>query len=75
MTVVHGERELREVGLSADRRDQRSDQVSDERSHNGGEGQADHHRDCEIDQVAAQQELPETAHVTLRVASDPDIAR
>jgi hypothetical protein len=60
--AVDVERQAREIGLPADRRDQRRDDVGDEGRDDGREGKADHDGDRQVDEVAAQQELPEVLH-------------
>src|SRR3954464_3979644 len=62
--AVDVEEELAEVGLPSDRRDQRRDEARRERRHECAERGPDEPRDGEIDDVAAQQELAETAHAT-----------
>jgi hypothetical protein len=57
--VVDREREAAEVGLADDRRDDRGDQVGDERIDQCDEGDADDERDGQLDDVAAEEELSE----------------
>jgi hypothetical protein len=61
--VVDGEGEVAEVGLAADGRDQRGDQVCHQGGHQGCEREADDDRDGEVDEIAAEQELLEAAHL------------
>jgi hypothetical protein len=60
--AVDREGQAAEVGLAADRRYQGSDEVAHDRAHQGAEGAADDHRDGQVDEVAAQHELPESLH-------------
>ena len=57
--VVDREREVAEVGLADDHRDQRHDEVVHERVDDRGERHAQHERDRELDDVASEQEIPE----------------
>src|SRR5215475_5157507 len=62
MTLVDGEDQVGEVGLPSQGGDQRGDQVLDQRLHDVAERHTDHHRDGQVDEVAAHEELPEAGH-------------
>lgn len=62
LAVVYGKRNCGEIGLSDDRRNQRREQIFHERRYNGSKGRAHHDRDCQIENVAAQNELSKAFH-------------
>src|ERR1019366_8614067 len=62
LAAIDGEAERREVRLVADGADDRRDQVGDQGLDNGVEGDADDHRDGQLDEIAPEQELLEAAH-------------
>ena len=57
--VVDREREVAEVRLADDHRDDRHDQAVDERRDERCEREAQHERDGELDEVAAHEEVSE----------------
>ena len=57
--VVDRERQPAEVRLADDHRDDRHDQIVDERGDERREREAHHQRDGELDEVAAQEKVPE----------------
>ncbi len=61
LALVDREREFREVGLTADRRDQGNDETLDQRRDDRAERRADDDCDRKIDHVATQDECSEVA--------------
>jgi hypothetical protein len=59
---AHREQQIREVGLTAEQREQWVDERADELLDQVAELGADHHRDGELDQVPAHDEILEAAH-------------
>ena len=57
--MIHREEQAAEVRLTADRRDQRGDDVGHERGDHRGEGGADDDGDRRVDHIAAGDEVPE----------------